>query len=300
MPGCYHSLIPGKREPAQEVFVKENISQNLTSESQSGKLGTFAGVFTPSVLTILGIILFLRLGYVVGNAGLGRALIMIGLANTISVLTSISLAAISTNLKVKGGGDYYLISRILGVEFGGAIGIVLFLAQSVSIAFYCMGFGEAMTEILPDLQWLSTRMIAEVAVLLLFILAWLGADWATRFQYGVMLLIGLALVSFFWGGFSGGMPLFFLRTGQTPLQTFPSGSCLPFFSPRLLGLHKGLACPEISKIPERASLWAPLWRWNLNPGLFRGCRGICGRAASEHPGGGLRRHGQGCPVFLSH
>ena len=83
--------------------MKNDISSNLTSKPQSGKLGTFAGVLTPSVLTILGIILFLRLGYVVGNAGLGRALIMIGLANTISVLTSISLAAISTNLKVKGG-----------------------------------------------------------------------------------------------------------------------------------------------------------------------------------------------------
>jgi amino acid transporter len=76
-------------------------------------------VFTPSVLTILGIILFLRLGYVVGNAGFGRALIIISLANVISVLTSISLSAIATNLKVKGGGDYYLISRTLGLEFGG-------------------------------------------------------------------------------------------------------------------------------------------------------------------------------------
>jgi len=90
-----------------------------------GNLGTFAGVFTPSVLTILGIILFLRLGYVVGNAGLGKALVIIGLANGISVLTSISLSAIATNLKVKGGGDYYLISRTLGVRYGGAIGIVL-------------------------------------------------------------------------------------------------------------------------------------------------------------------------------
>ena len=111
-----------------------------------GTLGTFPGVFTPSVLTILGIILFLRLGYVVGEAGLGRALIIIGLANTISVLTSFSLSAVATNLKVKGGGDYYLISRTLGLEFGGSIGIVLYLAQSVSIAFYCIGFGEALSD----------------------------------------------------------------------------------------------------------------------------------------------------------
>ncbi|MDH3785130.1 MAG: hypothetical protein OEV00_07355, partial [Acidobacteriota bacterium] len=64
----------------------------VTEERSGGSLGTFAGVFTPSVLTILGIILFLRLGYVVGAAGLGRALVIILIANTISILTSISLS----------------------------------------------------------------------------------------------------------------------------------------------------------------------------------------------------------------
>ncbi|NMD39179.1 MAG: amino acid permease, partial [Deltaproteobacteria bacterium] len=88
-----------------------------------GSLGTFPGGFTPSVLTILGIILFMRLGYVVGNAGLIKALVIIALANSISVLTTFSLSAIATNMRVKGGGDYYLISRTLGIEFGGAIGI---------------------------------------------------------------------------------------------------------------------------------------------------------------------------------
>ncbi len=100
-----------------------------------GTLGTFAGVFTPSILTILGIILFLRTGYVVGAAGILRALLIVALANAISILTTISLSAIATNLRVKGGGDYYLISRTLGVRYGGALGLVLFLAQSVSIAF---------------------------------------------------------------------------------------------------------------------------------------------------------------------
>ncbi|NNF98212.1 MAG: amino acid permease [Desulfobacteraceae bacterium] len=166
----------------------------------SGKLGTFAGVFTPSVLTILGIILFLRLGYVVGNAGLGRALIIIALANTISILTSISLSAVATNLRIKGGGDYYLISRTLGLEFGGSIGLVLFLAQSVSIAFYCIGFAEAVAGLLPASIALPPRLIAFGAVSFLFIFAWLGADWATKFQFVVMASLVAALVSFFWGG----------------------------------------------------------------------------------------------------
>ena len=170
------------------------------NESVSGRLGTFAGVFTPSVLTILGIILFLRLGYVVGAAGLGKSMMIIAVANLISVLTSFSLAAIATNMKVGGGGDYYLISRTLGIEFGGAIGIVLFLAQSVSIAFYCIGFGEALTAILGLAGHVTVQLIAGAALLFLFLLAWIGADLATKFQYVVMAFLTLALLSFYIGG----------------------------------------------------------------------------------------------------
>ena len=182
--------------------VENKLYAGSDTSDASGTLGTFAGVFTPSILTILGIILFLRLGYVVGNAGLGLALLILLLANGISVLTSVSLSAIATNLKVKGGGDYYLISRTLGVEFGGAIGIVLFLAQSVSIAFYCIGFGEALTGILPQSTKAFPQIIAALAVAFLFIFAWLGADWATRFQYVVMATLVAALISFFIGGFA--------------------------------------------------------------------------------------------------
>ena len=77
------------------------------------------GVFIPSILMIPGIILFLSLGYVVVSAGLVKTLIIIGIANLISVLTSFSLAAIATNMCVKGGGDYYLISRTLGLNSAG-------------------------------------------------------------------------------------------------------------------------------------------------------------------------------------
>ena len=176
---------------------KENNAKQNSGDAYQGTLGTFSGVFTPSVLTILGIILFLRLGYVVGNAGLFRALIIIVLANAISILTSFSLAAISTNLKVKRGGDYYLISRTLGVEFGGAIGVVLFLAQSVSIAFYCMGFGEALAGIIPQSTKVYPQIVAALAVAFLFVFAWIGADWATRFQYVIMVCLAASLISFF-------------------------------------------------------------------------------------------------------
>lgn len=100
------------------------------------KFGTFGGVFIPNVLTILGVIMFLRTGWVVGNAGLKEALLILVVANSITLLTTLSLSAIATNTKVGGGGAYFLISRSLGLEIGGSIGLPLFLAQAISVAFY--------------------------------------------------------------------------------------------------------------------------------------------------------------------
>jgi len=219
------------------------------SGDKTGTMGTFAGVFTPSVLTILGIILFLRLGYVVGSAGLGRALIIITLANAISVLTSISISAIATNIKVKGGGDYYLISRTLGPEFGGAIGLVLFLAQSVSIAFYCIGFGEAMTVLLPQSIFTTPRIIAIFAVSLLFIFAWLGADWATRFQYVVMALLVAALFSFFAGGLVRWEMATLVQNWTAPSEGPKFWVIFAIFFPAVTGFTQGVSMSGDLKNP---------------------------------------------------
>jgi amino acid transporter len=205
------------------------------------KLGTFAGVFTPSILTILGIILFLRLGFVVGEAGLARALVIIALANTISILTSLSLSAIATNLRVKGGGDYYLISRTLGPEFGGALGLVLFLAQSVSIAFYCIGFGEALAVMAPAGWSLSPRLAAAGAVSALFVLAWLGADWATRFQYVVMALLIAALASFYAGAFSQWSAPQVALDWARPAGSRPFWAVFAIFFPAVTGFTQGVS-----------------------------------------------------------
>ncbi len=162
-------------------------------------LSTFGGVFVPSFLTIIGIIFFMRLGYVTGEAGLLNALLIIALANSISILTSLSMAAVATNLRIKAGGVYYIISRTLGPMFGGSIGIVLYLAQSVSIGFYCIGFGELVAGLLPHTPMVNVQSVAAAAVLALFGLALIGADWSTRFQYVVIVLVTLSIGAFFWG-----------------------------------------------------------------------------------------------------
>jgi amino acid transporter len=231
---------------------KHNADASRTPTPATGTLGTFGGVFTPSILTILGIILFLRLGYVTGSAGMGRAMIIIAIANLVSILTSQSLAAVATNMRVKGGGDYYLISRTLGRQFGGAIGIVLYLAQSVSVAFYCIGFAEAAAAMSPALPYLSPRTIAAVAVGLLFILAWLGADVATRFQYGVMVLLIAALFSFFVGGLTQWSPTVLASNWSAPSGGPPFWVIFGIFFPAVTGFTQGVSMSGDLKDPGKS------------------------------------------------
>lgn len=222
----------------------ENNSDN------TGKLGTFAGVFTPSILTILGIILFLRLGYITGSGGVAQVLIILALANLITLFTSQSLAAIATNVHVKGGGDYYLISRTLGYKFGGSIGLVLFLAQSISVAFYCIGFAEAIT--FMSGSTINPAFIAAAAVLALFILAWLGADWATKFQYGVMLLLLLALFSFYAGTIEHWQQSVFIDNWAPPENSMPFWLLFALFFPAVTGFTQGVSMSGDLKDPAKS------------------------------------------------
>ena len=235
-------------------FIKR---KSNTDSSSDYKLGMFPGVFTPSILTILGIILFLRMGFTVGHAGLGKILILVALASLVSILTTTSLSAIATNIHVKGGGAYYLIARTLGVQFGGAIGLVLFLAQSVSIAFYCIGFGEALMNIIPSVSYLSPQKIAFISVVFLFFLAWLGADWATKFQYIVMGLLIFALASFFIGGvmkwdYGQMVQNFAAPNFVTPGKGLPFWVLFAIFFPAVTGFTQGVNMSGDLKEPGRA------------------------------------------------
>lgn len=217
----------------------------------TNKLGTFAGVFTPSILTILGIILFMRLGYVVGAAGLKQTLLILLVANSISVLTSLSLSAVATNLTVRAGGDYYLISRTLGFEFGGALGLILFLAQAISIGFYTIGFGEVVAGLFGGTEF-HAQVIALLAIAGLFVLAWQGADWATRFQYVVMGILGLALLSFFIGG-ALHWDTQLLEANWMPLADSPDFWVLfAVFFPAVTGFTQGVSMSGDLKDPGKS------------------------------------------------
>ncbi|KAI0225930.1 hypothetical protein L0F63_006154, partial [Massospora cicadina] len=110
------------------------------------KLGTLEGVFVPVILNIWGVILFLRLGYIIGNVGLAVTLLMFLFGYSITTFTTLSLSAISTNGTVRGGGPYYMISRSLGPEFGGSIGTIIYLGTTLNVVLNALAFVEGVKE----------------------------------------------------------------------------------------------------------------------------------------------------------
>lgn len=164
--------------------------------AKKGGLGTFGGVFTPSLLTILGVIMYLRFGWVVGNVGVLGTLLIVTMSTTITFLTSLSVAEIATDQRVRVGGAYYMISRSLGIEIGGAIGIPLYLAQALSIALYIVGFAESVHGAFPQVDIHMVGVMTTVAVTILVLIS---TQAAIRAQYFIMAAIGISLLSLLFG-----------------------------------------------------------------------------------------------------
>ena len=128
------------------------------------QLGTFLGVFLPTLLTILGVIMYLRFGWMVGQVGVRAAIAIVILGNVITIITAFSFSAIATNIRVGVGGAYFMISRSLGLEIGGAIGIPLFLSQVLSVTLYAFGLAETLRYVWQDLPLTPTAF----AIILFF------------------------------------------------------------------------------------------------------------------------------------
>jgi len=141
--------------------------------------------------------MYLRFGWVVGNLGLLGTFAVVTLSTSITFLTALSIAAIATDQRVRTGGAYYMISRSLGIEAGGAIGIPLFLAQGLSVALYTVGFAESVVRAFPILNEKAVGLVTTVAVAAL---AMTSAKIAIRAQYFIMGAIALSLLSLFFGG----------------------------------------------------------------------------------------------------
>lgn len=222
------------------------------ADKQPVKFGTFGGVFTPSLLTILGVIMFLRFSTVVGYAGLWNALLILLMAKMISLITALSISSIATNMRVKGGGAYYLISRSLGVEFGGVIAILFYLAQAVAVSLYVIGFTEALFSAFPGMGF-SFRTVATVTNIVVFACVYIGAGWTIKVQYGILAVLMLSVLSFFIGAGMGFSPAV-LQANLEPnwLPGYSFFAVFALFFPAVTGIMAGVNMSGDLQNPSRS------------------------------------------------
>ncbi|XP_061607581.1 solute carrier family 12 member 1 [Phyllopteryx taeniolatus] len=171
------------------------------------KFGWIRGVLVRCMLNIWGVMLFIRLSWVFGQAGWGLGIAVIALSCVVTTITGLSMSAICTNGVVRGGGAYYLISRSLGPEFGGSIGLIFAFANAVAVAMYVVGFAETVVDLLKEYDVLMVdplndiRIVGVITVVLLLGISVAGMEWEAKAQIVLLIILLAAIVNVIVGTF---------------------------------------------------------------------------------------------------
>ena len=212
--------------------------------------GTFQGVFTPSILTIIGVVMYLRFGWMLGNVGLATSLIIVTIGSAITLLTGLSISALATNMRMKGGGAYFMLSRSFGAEAGAAMGIPLALAQAIGVSFYVAGFSEALVNSsLPFVGSWDPRYVGFATLTVLAAVSTVSADLALKSQYLIMGAIVFSLVSFFLGSAPASLAPVAPETVPPTLGFWP---VFAVFFPAVTGILAGVGMSGDLKNPARS------------------------------------------------
>ncbi|KAM6981021.1 solute carrier family 12 member 1 [Aplochiton taeniatus] len=187
----------------------DDLESVVPIENKGGfvKFGWIKGVLVRCMLNIWGVMLFIRLSWVFGQAGWGLGVVVILLSCVVTTVTCLSMSAICTNGLVRGGGAYYLISRSLGPEFGGSIGLIFAFANAVAVAMYVVGFAETVVDLLKDYSAIMVdelndiRIIGCITVVLLLGISVAGMEWEAKAQIVLLIILLVAIVNVFVGTF---------------------------------------------------------------------------------------------------
>lgn len=232
---------------------RDPTAQPLRPRQPARQFGTFLGVFTPSVLTILGLIMYLRFGWVVGNVGLPLTVVIVLLASSITFITALSASAVATNMQVGVGGEYFMVSHSLGLELGGAIGIPLFLCRTLSITFYSFGLAESVLSFWPEeaLPGYAIQLLAAVVIVAITAVSGRSAELALKLQIPIMVAVGVSLVALTAGALVGGLrPPEWVATYRTAPQGF--WYVFAVFFPAVTGFTAGIGMSGDLRDPQRA------------------------------------------------
>ncbi|XP_042365015.1 solute carrier family 12 member 2 [Plectropomus leopardus] len=188
--------------PAEEAAAKE-----AADSKGVVKFGWIKGVLVRCMLNIWGVMLFIRMSWIVGQAGIALSCLIVLMATVVTTITGLSTSAIATNGFVRGGGAYYLISRSLGPEFGGSIGLIFAFANAVAVAMYVVGFAETVVELLAGVDAIMTdeindiRIIGTITVILLLGISVAGMEWEAKAQIFLLVVLITAIINYFIGTF---------------------------------------------------------------------------------------------------
>jgi len=222
--------------------------------------GAFGGVFTPSILTILGVIMYLRLGWVTGVAGLWGVISIIVLAHVISITTGLSISSISTDKKIKAGGIYYLLSRSLGLPMGGSIGITLFIATALSISLYIVGFADNFLSLpvianilnISEVTLFHVRVTGSITLIILVIIGLISTETAIKTQFFILGAIFLSLISIVLGIMVFNTDASAVNTvAVSPARDFSFVEIFAIFFPAVTGFTAGVAMSGDLKDPKK-------------------------------------------------
>ncbi|KAK3288589.1 hypothetical protein CYMTET_3954 [Cymbomonas tetramitiformis] len=226
-------VLLGQPAHYEEVAEKPSAGTSTQATVQRNELSTFRGVFVPCVISMFGVILFLRVGWTVGQLGLVGAFAVLALCASVTFLTAISICCISTNGNMRGGGIYYMTSRSLGPEFGGSIGIIFFMANLLSASLYLKGLAEqlctdyidsAIINPTTNAYW-NEVLVATVALVFCMGVCFVGASLFSRITIVIFAMVVFSVfmsaVSFIYSGlslenFSDNFKLLFITDSFSP------------------------------------------------------------------------------------
>nr|DBA22708.1 TPA: hypothetical protein GDO54_013719 [Pyxicephalus adspersus] len=169
------------------------------------RFGWIKGVMIRCMLNIWGVILYLRLPWITAQAGIGLTWLIILMSVLVTSITGLSISAISTNGKVKSGGTYFLISRSLGPELGGSIGLIFAFANAVAVAMHTVGFAETVRDLLIEYNAVISdpvndiRIIGVITVTVLLFISLAGMEWEAKAQIVFFFVIMVSFASYLVG-----------------------------------------------------------------------------------------------------
>ena len=186
-------------EQSQEAESGEN-------KSKSAKFGAWDGVFAGCILNIFGVIMFLRVGWIVGQAGIVQTIGVILVSSIVTFLTTLSMSAICTNGTILSGGAYYIISRALGPAIGGSVGVMFSIGNMVAVSLYLIGFAETLVDNLGSYIFTGTyindvRIWSNIVLVVELILALVGLKYVIKANLALFCLICVTIICFFIGSF---------------------------------------------------------------------------------------------------